>query len=272
MALQIQKHSYSKALAALFCKFFAQWKYPVCIIYGNPDTGKTDTAIKMAEIGLQEKTLEAFASNINTFGHGQKITSLEGVNFWFAHQTGNKLYILDEAGINDDTRSPLSGITRKIRHNVFIARKFKGHWVFILQDIKDLDTWKDSPLTGMIIKKQVFEKEFVAKVKCKWNEDLITIRDFPKATLPFDTLDIAPFTLEQELDESIQFQGVLNRELFLFCKGETARGIAKEIEKETGTKYHPTQVMRDIRKAVKELFKISTLEGQPKNQANQATV
>lgn len=261
MESQQLQANYSEDLAALFCKFIRQWKYPVCVIYGNPDTGKTDTAVLMAAIGLKEKALDYFASNINTYGNGQKITSLESVNYWFSHQQGNKLYVLDEAGINDDTRSPLSGVTRKIRHNVFIARKFKGHWVFILQDIKDLDTWKDSPLTGMIIKKQVFDCEFVAKIKCKWEEELITVRDFPRSFMPFDTLDIAPFTLEEEPDTTMTLQGDENKIGMLFARGETGGAIAKTMTRDTGKKWQPTQVYRILRRLMKNYYKMLSIDG-----------
>ena len=249
--------SYSKGLAHLVCKFFDQAKYPVCVIYGNPDTGKTDAAVLLAEIGLTEKSLDYFSSNINTYGHGEKITSLEDVNYWFAHQVGNKLFILDEAGIHDDTRSPLSIMTRKIRHNIFIARKFKGHWAFILQDIKDLDTWKDSPLTGMIIKKQCFGSEFVAKIKCKWNEDLITVRDFPRATLPFDTLDVAPFTMDRQLDdEELELKGTPNQVAYLYAKTGNFSVICKSLKEKDGKEWKPMQVKRALQQYIRQTLRV----------------
>jgi hypothetical protein len=252
----IQTPTYSQGLANLICKFFKQWKFPVCVIYGNPDTGKTDTAMLMAEIGLDEKALEYFSSNINTYGHGERITSLEDVKYWFQHQVGNKMFVLDEAGIHDDTRSPLSQMNRKIRHEIFIARKFKGHWVFILQDIKDLDTWKDSPLTGMIIKKQVFGSEFVGKIKMKWNEDLITVRDFPKATLPYDTLDIAPFSLERQLDdEELELKGTPSQVAYLYAKTGNFSVICKSLKEKDGKDWKPMQVKRALQQYLRQTLR-----------------
>jgi len=252
-----QAPTYSEALADIVTRFFKQYKYPVCVIYGNPDTGKSDTACLFAEIGLNEKCLDYFASNMSTYGHGEKITSLQDVNYWFAHQVGKKLFILDEAAIHDDTRSPLSGLTRKIRHSVFVVRKFFGHWIFILQDIKDLDTWKDSELTGMIVKKQVFGNDFVAKIKCKWNEDLITVRDFPKATLPFDTLDIAPFTLERQLtDEELELKGTPNKIASLYASTGNFSVICKTLKEQTGVEWKPMQVKRALQQYIRQTLRV----------------
>jgi len=254
---QTQTPQYSEGLAALVCKFFQQWKYPVCVIYGNPDTGKTDAALLFAEIGLNEKAIDYFASNINTFGHGERITSLDEVDYWFKHQVGKKCFILDEAGIHDDARAPLSMMNRKIRHEIFIIRKFKGHVIFILQELEDLDKWKNSELTGMIVKKQVFGNEFVAKIKCKWNEDLITVRDFPKATLPYDTLDIAPFTLEKQLtDEELELKGTPNKIAYLYATTGNFSVICKQLKQDTGREWKPMQVKRALQQYIRQTLRV----------------
>lgn len=253
---QLQKN-YSSALAAIVKHFFNQWKYPVCVIYGNPDTGKTDTAALFIEIGLNEGVLDYFGSNIQTQGHGERITSLEEVKYWFAHQPGRKCYCLDEAGIHDDTRSPLSKMNVEIRHGIFIVRKFRGHWIFVLQDIKDLDTWKDSPLTGMIVKKLVYGREFLAKIKAKWYEDLITIRDMPKTTLPYDTLDIAPFTFERQItDADVELKGMHAKVAYLYAKGGNFTVICKQLKEETGKDWKPMQVKRLIQQYLREQLRM----------------
>lgn len=253
---QTNKPNYSKELADVFCRFFNQWKYPVCVIYGNPDTGKTDTACLMAEIGLNEGALDYFASNFNTFGQGQRVTSLDETMYWFQHQVGRKLYILDEAGINDDARSPLSRINRQIRHKIFIIRKFKGHWVFILQEIEDLDKWKSSELTGLIIKKQVFGSEFVAKIKAKWYEELITVRDVPRTNLKFDTLDIAPFTLERQItDENVELQGIPAKVAYGYATTGNFSVICKMLKENTGKEWKPMQVKRALQQYIRQTLR-----------------
>jgi hypothetical protein len=156
-------------------------------------------------------------------------------------------------------------MTRKIRHNIFIARKFKGHWIFILQDIKDLDTWKDSPLTGMIVKKQCFGSEFVAKIKCKWCEDLITVRDFPKASLPFDTLDIAPFTLDRELNaEDLQLKGIPSQVAYLYAKTGNFSVICKSLKEQDGKDWKPMQVKRALQQYVRQTLRVHEHEAPQK--------
>jgi hypothetical protein len=155
----------------------------------------------MAEIGLNEGELDCFASNMKT-EKGQRITSLEEVKVWHRNQIGHKLYILDEAGINDDARSPFSKLNRQIRHEIFIARKFYVHWIFVLQEIKDIDTWKSSNLTGLLLKKKAsLDGHFKGILEFKWFADQIHVNDFPRTSLYFDTLDVAPFTLEKQAED-----------------------------------------------------------------------
>jgi hypothetical protein len=263
-AQTIQTPMYSEGLANIICKFFSQWKYPVCIIYGNPDTGKTDAACLFAEIGLNEKALDYFASNINTYGHGEKITSLDEVDYWFKHQVGKKCFILDEAGIHDDCRSPLSMMNRKIRHEIFVIRKFKGHVIFILQEIEDLDKWKSSELTGMIVKKKTFGNEFVASIKCKWAEDLITVRDFPRATLPFDTLDIAPFELDRQItDEEVELKGIPSEVAYLYSTSGNFAVICKTLKEKTGKDWKPMQVKRALQQYVRQTLRVHEAPEKP---------
>lgn len=249
----IQTRQYSKSLAVLICRFLQQWKYPVCVIYGNPDTGKTDTALLFAEIGIDEKTLDYFASNINTYGHGERLTSLQDVDYWFKHQVGRKLFIMDEAGIHDDSRSPLSMMNRKLRHEVFIIRKFRGHVIFVLQELEDLDKWKNSELTGMVVKKQVFEGEYIAKIKCKWLEELVAVRDFPRTTIPFDTLDVSPFTLERQLDEGeLELKGIPNQVAYLYATTGNFSVICKTLKEQTGQDWKPMQVKRALQQYIRQ--------------------
>jgi hypothetical protein len=257
--VQMQKKHYSDALAAIAKRFFTQWKYPVMVIYGNPETGKTDTALLLTEIGLNEGVLDYFASNIQTYGHGERITSLEEVEYWFAHQIGRKCYILDEAGIHDDTRSPLSKLNVQIRHKVFIIRKFKGHIIFVLQELEDIDKWKHSELTGMIIKKSVYGNEFNALIKAKWYTDLISVRDLPKTTIPYDTLDIAPFTLERQItDAEVELKGLHAKVAYLYAQGKNMTVIAKQLKDETGKEWATMQIKRLLQQYIRQTLRLET--------------
>jgi hypothetical protein len=256
MTTTLQKPNYSEDIADVFCRFLTQYKYPVAVIVGNPDTGKTDTGCLIAEVGKNEGVLDYLASNLNTGGAGQKITSLEDVKYWFRHQTGKKLYILDEAGINDENRSPLSKLNKEIRHEVFISRKFFAHWIFILQEMKDLDNWKDSNLTGLIIKKKCYDGEFQAVFKFKGEEDLIYFDEFPRTTVPFDTLDIGLFTLERQLNnEDVNLQGLPAKVAYLYAHGKNFSAIAQQFTEETGKEWMNMQVIRLLKQYITQTLR-----------------
>lgn len=255
---------YSHELAAIVKRFFSQWKNPVMVIYGNPDTGKTDTALLFMEIAKNEGVLDHFATNIQN-EMGEQITSLEDVDYWFKHQTGMKCYILDEAGMHCDSRSALKKLNREIRHEVFLIRKFKGHMVFVLQDISDLDTWKDSPLTGMKVKKKKYGTFFQAVIKTKWERDLIIADDFPRTTIEFNTYDIAPFTLEKTIEmDDVKLKGLPYKVAFLYAKIGNMSAIARELTKEEGKKYHFQQVKRLLMKYLREQLRIKVKRGRPR--------
>lgn len=256
------KPNYSDEVAEVFCRFLTQYKYPVCVIVGNPDTGKTDTGCLIAEVGKNEGVLDYFASNLSTGGSGKKITSLDDVKYWHRHQTGKKLYILDEAGINDENRSPLSKLNKEIRHEVFIARKFFTHWIFILQEMKDLDNWKDSNLTGLIIKKKCYDCDFQAVFKFKGEEDLLYFDEFPRTTIPFDTLDIGIFTLERQLDdESVKLEGLPAQVAYLYAKGMNFSAIAKQLtdKDKTGKEWMNMQVIRLLKQYISQTLRSKEL-------------
>ena len=249
-AVNLSKN-YSADLAAIYGEFLNQRNFPVAIIYGNPETGKTDTACQIAEVGLAEGWLDYIASNIYTNGVGSKITSLEEVKYWHRTQKGNKLFILDEAGINDDARNPFSRLNREIRHEIFIARKFNVHWIFILQELKDIDNWKNSNLTGMKIAKNAFNKtNFSARIRLRWWEfgQSQIVYDFPKTSLPYDTLDIGIFTLErQSIDDKIRLKG-LEAELAAEWVGGKSFGV---IGAANNRNLKPQQVKRKVQDFIK---------------------
>lgn len=269
MEIQQVEKFYSEELAQVITRFFNQWKYPVCVIYGNPDTGKTDSALLLCEIGKDKGVLDYFASNIETYGRGEKITSLEEVDYWFKHQSGRKCFILDEAGVHDDSRSPLSRLNRAIRHEVFVIRKFKGHIIFVLQEIEDLDKWKHSELTGMRILKKTYGDEFIAQIKVKWDSDLFVFRDMPKTTIPFNSLDIAPFDLERQIDDDqVKLQGLPYQVAFLYAQSGNMSFVAKELEKETGKLLKNMQIKRLLMQFCREQLRLPLKKrGRPKKNA-----
>jgi len=144
-------------------------------------------------------------------------------------------------------------LNRKLRHEVFIIRKFHGHIIFILQEIEDIDKWKNSELTGLKVKKQVYNGEYIATFKFKWIEDLIAIRDFPRTTIPFDTYDISPFTLERQLDEGeLQLKGIPNQVAYLYATTGNFSVICKTLKEQTGQEWKPMQVKRALQQYIRQ--------------------
>jgi len=264
--MQTIQKEYSDELAQLVRGLFNQWKYPVIIVYGNPDTGKTDGALLLVEIAKDLGVLEHFASNIETYDTGEKIVSLEEVDYWFKHQSGTKCYILDEAGVHDDSRSPLSRMNREIRHEIFVIRKFHGHVIFVLQELEDLDKWKHSELTGAFIKKRTLGNEFIAQIKTRFHEDLFIFRDIPRTTIPFNTLDIAMFTLERQIDEGkVKLKGLPYRVAQLYGMSGNMSFVAKELEKDTGKLLKHMQLKRMLQQFCREQLRIPEKKrGRPK--------
>lgn len=252
--IDLANSEYSKELAELFCEFLNQWEYPVAIIYGNPNCGKTDTGFLIAEIGLKEGALNYFASNMSTHNVGQQITSLEEVKYWHRHQTGKKLFILDEAGVNDDNRSPLSKQNREIRHEIFRARHFDVHWIFILQELKDLDNWKNSKLTGLKIEKSRYGNSFDALIGGNWiGGEVQPIYDFPRTSIKFYPKECGEFTLDRTIDsDMVQLKGLPAKVAFMYANSANFSLIGKALKDETGQEYKNMQVKRLLQQYLKQ--------------------
>lgn len=246
-------------------KFFSQWTMPIGVIYGNPDTGKTDTSLLFAEIGLREGYIDYFASNINTQGFGGRITNLEDLRKWFQLQTGKKLFILDEAGVSLFSRDALSRLNRALIKECMLLRKHFVHMIFILQDIAHLDEFKDSELTGLFVKKKRLGNEFIAVIKLRGFPLNIKVRNMPKTSIPFNTLDISPFTLEKELEEGeVEIKGLPYKVAYLYAKYGNFSVIARELKREDGKDWKMQQVKRLLQKYLRESLGIIVKRGRPK--------
>jgi hypothetical protein len=150
---------------------------------------------------------------------------------------------------------------------MMLLRKFHTHIIFVLPEIEHLDVFKDSELTGMIVKKRVREKEFIGIVKTKWHEDLLIVRDFPKTTLPYDTLDISPFTLERQItDEEIALKGLPMQVAYLYAKYGNMAIITRELKQSTGKDWKFQQIKRLLQKYLREQLRIEVKRGRPKKE------
>jgi hypothetical protein len=256
-------------LVKIVRKFFSQWTTPICVIYGNPETGKTDTSLLLAEIGLKENMIDYFASNINTFGRGERITNLEDLKKWFQLQTGRKLFILDEAGVSLFSRDALSKLNKEMIKECMLLRKFHVHMVFVLPDIAHLDEFKDSGLTGLYIKKKRGKNHsFNAIIRLRGFPYEIRVKNIPKTSIPYNTFDISPFTLEKEINEGdVEIRGLPYKVAYLYAKHGNFSIIARELEKIDGKKWKMQQVKRLLQKYLRDSLGIIVKRGRPKEKS-----
>lgn len=263
--MELLNQKINPQLKGIVKRFFTQWTNPIGVIYGNPSTGKTDTSLLMVEIAKNEGVLDYFASNINTYGKGERITNLEDLKFWLNNQIGKKCFILDEAGNYMFSREALSRLNRELIKLAMLTRKFYNHIIFVLQDINHLDEFKDSELTGLIIKKKRIGDNFVALINLKGFPMQIKVNNMPRTTLPYHTLDISPFSLEKELEESeVEIHGLPYKVAYLYAKTGNFSVIARELQKLDGKEWKIMQVKRLLKKYLRETLKIEVKRGRKK--------
>lgn len=175
--------------------------HPFIATYGVHNSGKTDFSLRIAEIGLEKGLIHQIGTNISSACDGEtiiEISSIDKLKSWvFREKNVKKLFILDEAGVHADRRNPLARINKELRHFGFTIRKYHGKIAVISQRLKDIEsTFVDNELTVAVFKK-------VAKKRAIVNSFLIPERkaiiNHIKATnIPFNTYDVAPFTLHSQ--------------------------------------------------------------------------
>lgn len=189
---------------------------PIIVLYGKPDSGKTDFGLLIAQKLLELKLISKFASNILVYDDDRntkeireeytKVVSAEALKKWLEHDRHiRKLWILDECGEHIDSRNPLSKLNKEIRYLGFRVRKYRSKIVFIIQRRKDLEsTFRSEELVCAVFKK-LSRKTAIVKSDLlirKFGEDIVLLNNIPKTDIAFDTYDIAPFELEEDIDVS----------------------------------------------------------------------
>jgi hypothetical protein len=94
-------------------------------------------------------------------------------------------------------------------------------------------------------------------MKTPFDSDLYVFRDLPKTTIPFNSLDIAPFTLERQFDEDqVKLQGLPYRVALLYAQTGNMNYVAKELEKETGKLLKHMQVKRILMQFCRDVLRL----------------
>jgi len=227
-----------KLIKWLFTKFPA----PICFVTGRMGYGKTDFSLKIAETLLEENALKMVGSNIKVEdSRFTYITNVYKLKKWM-QKRGDKLFILDEAGIHVDSRSALSKINKEIRKIAFLLRKFDGKLIFVTQRSADIDTtFRDTDIWLATFHKADLKTCYVYANPL---DEIVVIRNVPKTSIKYDTKDIALFGFEPSSEDAESFEDKLLTE-WLEC------GNFSKVAKKHNL--YPMQVKRIVLERIKQL-------------------
>jgi len=203
--------------------------------------GKTDFSLLIAQILLEEKAVKMVGSNIKV-NHPQftYITNIYQLKQWMT-QKGDKLFILDEAGIYVDARNALSKLNKELRKVAFLLRKFDGKLIFVTQTFEDLDsTFRNTDIWLATFKK-------TALTRCEVYSSLWIgpkiLSKIPPTSIPFNTKDIAEFGFEPIVDNETLEDQILTE--WLECQNFSKVAKAHNM--------FPMQVKRIVIEKIKQL-------------------
>lgn len=225
------------------------FKNPCLILMkGNWRTGKTDTSLLIAYLGLKWGLIDKVASNIWTYNDKRVayVTSLGRLNFWLHADRLKKLFIFDEALSHLSRRTSMSHKNVGILRIVPELSKGHGRIIFCAQTDK-----VDSALLDSAFLRAVFTKKRKKVMECrsKLFEDT-TLTHLPRSPIRFDKDRLAPFIEDEGLlldDLSTEVKCAL-----LYARKHNPLSITA-IEKELGI--HRQTVKRNIRKVLRAVLK-----------------
>lgn len=173
---------------------FSKFPAPICIVTGRMGFGKTDFSLLIAEKLLERNIVKFVGTNIKTQDERiDYITNVHQLKQWM-QKKGNKLFILDEAGIHVDSRSALSKLNKEIRKIAFLLRKFDGKMILVSQRIEDLDTTFRSSDIWLATFHKINLKTCI--IEANPLPEPVILYDIPRTSIPYDTKDIALFGFE----------------------------------------------------------------------------
>jgi hypothetical protein len=172
---------------------------PIVLICGRMGMGKTDFSLLLAELLLDQRMVDAVATNIEIEDpRFTKVTSVFGLERWLATTKGRKLFILDEAGIHIDSRTPFSQVNRRVKKIAMLLRHYRGKLVLITQrGEKDIESALRDLISATITKLD----KYTAIIALATLEDEIVLHNIPRTSIKFDTWKISEFNLIEEPSE-----------------------------------------------------------------------
>lgn len=210
-------------------------------------TGKTDFFLLLSEVLLDLGLIDEVASNIKIESkeHYTYIHDLESLKWWLHKDKSTKLYGFDEANIHLPSRRAMSNKSVDIIQVFPEISKARARLVVIGQMLGSLD----SELRGTGWVKGAFQKVDLKTVyiTSPFFKRAYTFHDIPPTSIKFDPYEQAPFTLKPVGPQT--FQEVDMERVWEWANDKPWKLLYK----------HPWECNREVRKVMKELFRIYTL-------------
>lgn len=222
-------------------KIFTKFPAPICFVTGRMGKGKTDFSLLIAQILLEENAIKMIGTNIKAdYPYFDYITNVYQLKQWMLRK-GDKLFILDEAGIYADARNALSKVNKELRKIAFLLRKFDGKLIFVTQTFEDLDsTFRNTDIWLATFKKLSLQTCDVYSSLWIGSKRLTKI---PPTSVPFKTKDIAEFSFEPSFDSETLEDQLLTE--WLECQNFSKVAKAHSM--------FPMQVKRIVIERIKQL-------------------
>jgi len=232
----------------VICELF-RYPAPIVLITGRMGSGKTDFALLIAEVLLENGVVDEVGTNIRVEDpRFRRINSVESLKKWLVSSRKRKLFILDEAAVHIDSRRPMARMNRELRHIAFLLRKYRGKLILVSQRGEDVEsTFRAPDLWLATIKK--LNKKAALVVSDIWNYPIL-FQDVPRTSIRYDTYDIAPFELEERDAEALSLLESQFPALYLWAQGHSFQQVAERLGLSTRT-----QAMRIARREAQALLR-----------------
>lgn len=234
------------------------------IMRGAWRTGKTDTSLLIAHLGLKWKLIERVASNIWTFPPSpvEYVTSMGGLRRFLWGDKLTKLYIFDETLTHLYRRRAMSVKNVDILTIIPELSKAHGRMIFITQT-SDIDTGLFNPtfLRATMSKGEVISHKTVLTVKSQLFESE-TFSPIPRSPIRFDADKLAEFTTSESVGfDTLSLEG---KAALLYRDGLPMPKIAEKLGVDR------TTVRRAVKKVIGDYFNREGLKLVESGEASQS--
>lgn len=171
----------------------------VFFIEGNKGKGKTNFALKIAEICFTFGFRIKIASNIKTGCYYVKyINNYPDLESWLKTESGKKLYILDESGKHIARMAFMSSQNKNFMDILQMIRHYDGGFIGIAPSQKRIDSgFLNTDILDAKLKKVSLT---TVKVTDYFNNECYFLYDIPRTSIRHSSKDLAVFSMEKQVD------------------------------------------------------------------------